>query len=95
MKEMLSEEDLVNCDVIVIDSDNCSAQYKSGLHFYHLQEISNSYDKAVVRMYGIPGHGKGEIKMLMMLLLMMMKMKVSIRMMIILMAGTSLLLILL
>ena len=50
-----------NSDVIIIDSDNCASQYKSGLHFYHLQEISNNYDISVIRTYGIPGHGKGEV----------------------------------
>ena len=58
---MLSEEDASNCDAIIIDSDNCSSQYNSGLHFYHLQEIANNYDCTVIRTYGIPGHGKGEV----------------------------------
>ena len=61
MNEMLSEEDATNCDAIIIDSENCSSQYKSGLHFYHLQEISNNFDTTVIRTYGIPGHGKGEV----------------------------------
>ena len=61
MTEMLAEEDVSCADYIVIDSDNCSAQYKPGLHFYHLQEISNQYSTPVIRMHGIPGHGKGEV----------------------------------
>ena len=59
--EMLSKEDVTNSDVVIIDSDNCASQYKSGLHFYHLQEISNNYVISVIRTYGIPGHGKGEV----------------------------------
>ena len=61
MNEMLAEADVTNCDMIVVDSDNCSSQYKSVLHFYHLQELTNNYNIPVVRMYGIPGHGKGEV----------------------------------
>ena len=57
----MAEEDVTGCDYTVIDSDNCSSQYKSGLHFYHLQ-ISNRYRTPILlRMYGIPGHGKGEV----------------------------------
>ena len=47
--------------MIVVDGDNCSSQYKSVLHFYYLQELANNYNIPVVRMYGIPGHGKGEV----------------------------------
>ena len=50
-----------NYDAIVIDSDNCSVQYKSCLSFHHLQRISNKFDLPVIKMYGIPGHGKGEV----------------------------------
>ena len=61
MIEMLAEEDVSGADYIVVDSDNCSPQYKSGLHFYHLQEISNRYSTPIIHIYGIPGHGKGEV----------------------------------
>ena len=61
MQEMLSEEDVSQCDAIIIESDNCASQYKSGLHFHHLQEIANNYSNTVIRIYGIPNHGKGEV----------------------------------
>ena len=48
IEEMLGEEDLNSGDVIIINSDNCSVQYKSGLHFYHLQEIANVFDKTII-----------------------------------------------
>ena len=51
MNEMLAEEDVTNCDVIIIDSDKCSGQYKSGLHFYHLQEIANNYNFFFIFFY--------------------------------------------
>ena len=54
IEEILFEEDLNSADVIIINSDNCSIQYKSGLHFYHLQIIANVYDKTIIRMYEIP-----------------------------------------
>ena len=50
-----------SADVIILNSDNQSVQYKSGLHFYHLQEIGNVYDKTINRMYEIPGHGKSKV----------------------------------
>lgn len=45
----------------VIDSDNCTAQYKSGLNFHHYQQIADDYNKTLIKMYGIPSHGKGEV----------------------------------
>lgn len=47
--------------IILIESDNCSYQYKSTEHFDDCQEISNIYQRPVVRVYGIAGHGKGEV----------------------------------
>ena len=40
--EMMSEEDVSSDDVIIIDSDNYASQYKSGLHFHHLHQITNT-----------------------------------------------------
>ena len=36
-------------------------QYKSGLHFYHLQEIANVCDKTIIQMSWISNHGKGKV----------------------------------
>lgn len=46
---------------LIIESDNCKAQYKSAEHFFHQQQLSNEYKRQVVRIYGVTGHGKGEI----------------------------------
>ena len=48
-------------EVIVIESDNCSNQYKSAQHFFHLQELANIFKKDIIRIHGIAGHGKGEV----------------------------------
>ena len=45
----------------MIESDNCTSQYKSAQHFHDLQEISTKYNRMLVRVFGIAGHGKGEI----------------------------------
>ena len=41
--EILAEEDVTGCDYIVIDSDNCSSQYKSGLHFLNSSNVWDSW----------------------------------------------------
>ena len=61
INEMLADEDVSSYDCVVIDSDNCSGQYESVLNFHHLQELSDVHNITVIRMYGIPGHGKGEV----------------------------------
>ena len=48
-------------DAIVIESDNCRAQYKWAKHFNDLQSLANKLGKTVIRIYGIAGHGKGEV----------------------------------
>ena len=58
-KEMLTATDVGNADLIIIESDNCSSQYKSAAHFSKLQELSNAYQKP--RIWSIAGHGKGEV----------------------------------
>ena len=55
------------CDVqgsnkpLLIKIDNFSAQYKCTAHFLKCQEIADSRETTVIRYYGIPGHGKGEV----------------------------------
>ena len=61
MKEMLCATNMEDEEYILIESDNCSAQYKSAEHFCDLQNISNENNKTVIRFYGIEGHGKGEV----------------------------------
>ena len=46
---------------IIITSDNFYVQYKSSHSFYHLQKLSNKLNIQIIRVYGIPGHGKNEV----------------------------------
>ena len=61
IEEILVVEILNSADVIIINGENCSVQYKSGHHFYHLQEIANVYDKTINLMYKILGNRKSEV----------------------------------
>ena len=60
---MLSDIEIPQESTIVIESDNCTSQYKSVRHFHDLQEISTKYITMLVRVFGIARarHGKGEI----------------------------------
>ena len=60
IKEMSSEADISDFDVIIIESDNCSGQYKSAQHFHDMQNLANLHNKTVIRPYSVAGHGKGE-----------------------------------
>ncbi|XP_066925552.1 uncharacterized protein [Clytia hemisphaerica] len=46
---------------IIIESDNCTAQYKSVTHFWLIQDLAKRLDTTIVRVYGIAEHGKGEV----------------------------------
>ena len=59
--EMLESVAIPDDVIIIIESDNCSAQYKSSQHFSDMQDISNKYNKTLIQVYGIAGHGKGEV----------------------------------
>lgn len=60
--EMISEVPNLNSyEAVIVESDNCSSQYKSARHFSDMQDLSNRLDKKVIRIYGIAGHGKGEV----------------------------------
>ena len=48
-------------DTVIMSSDNCSGQYKSAQHFHDLKAIANICKINIIRIYGIPGHGKNEI----------------------------------
>ena len=54
MEEILAEEDVASYDVMVIESDNCTSQYKSALHFHHLQQLSDTHNKNKQELYGPP-----------------------------------------
>ena len=61
IKEMLSEADISDFDVIIIESDNCSGQYKSAQHLHDMQNLANLHNKTVIKPYSVAGHGKGEV----------------------------------
>ena len=44
LEEMLSDIEIPQESTIVIESDNCTSQYKSVQHFHNLQEISTKYN---------------------------------------------------
>jgi len=48
-------------EMCVIESDNCSSQYKSAQAFDDMQSISNKLNIPVIRIFSIAGHGKGEV----------------------------------
>ena len=58
LENMLEEVD-INSETYL--SDNCSLQYKSSAHFSNIQEISNRYQCNIIRVFGIPEHGKGKV----------------------------------
>ena len=45
----------------IIESDNCSSQYKSAEHFEDCQCVSTKLDIPIIRVYSVAGHGKGEV----------------------------------
>ena len=63
LNEMLSEAELPTGDdaYVIIESDNCTSQYKSAAHFHSIQQISNEKNVKIVRVYSIAEHGKGEV----------------------------------
>ena len=60
-EEMLKESE-INPDMhMIIESDDCSQQYKSVPHFHHLQELANKYHAKIIQVYSVAGHGKGKV----------------------------------
>lgn len=45
----------------MVESDNCSSQYKSSAHFDSIQRLCNQLNCPIIRVFGIPEHGKGEV----------------------------------
>ena len=59
LDEMLADTE--HSKTIVIESDNCSSQYKCTAHFFKLQSISNDWNATIIRCYCVAGHGKGGV----------------------------------
>ena len=43
----------------IIESDNCSAQYKSTEHFYNIQSLAGHFNIPIIQVF--VGHKKGEV----------------------------------
>ena len=61
IEEMLNETAVQIGSNIIIESDNCSSQYKSCQHFYGMQLLANHYDINMICIFGIAENGKGEV----------------------------------
>ena len=59
--KMLDSVTIPEGAIIIIESDNCSSQYKSAHHFQDIQDLANKYGCTIIRVFGIAGHGKGEV----------------------------------
>ena len=47
-------------EYLIVESDN-AVQYKSCQHFDIIQQNCNEQNQPIIRNYGIPEHGKGEV----------------------------------
>ena len=54
-------DDAPSKKVLLINSDNCSSQYKCAQHFAKLQDNANTKDAIIIRIWSIAGRGKGEV----------------------------------
>lgn len=61
LEKMLQECHLEKSNTVVIESDNCSSQYKCSEHFHSLLNLATTNNVVVIRIFGIAGHGKGEV----------------------------------
>lgn len=67
LEEMLFDNELeLNFDsVIIVESDrltvDCASQYKSGAHFDSIQRLCEKLNRPIIRVFGVPEHGKGEV----------------------------------
>ena len=60
LDKILSETD-VGGRFILVESDNCTAQYKCVAHFAKLQQLADDHNTTVIRIFSVAGHGKGEV----------------------------------
>ena len=45
----------------IIESNNCKSQYKCAAHFPDNQNVADTFNVTIIRVFGIPEHGKGEV----------------------------------
>ena len=58
--DKIIEETKKDC-AIIIHSDNCNSQYKSAKHFFGMQRLTDKLNQQVIHVFGVAGHGKGEV----------------------------------
>ena len=61
LMEMLDTTVMPDEAPILIESDNCLAQYKFCHHFVDMQNLVDRFLRIVIRIFGVEGHGKGEV----------------------------------
>ena len=61
VNDILVDVPIAENDVLGLESDNCCAQYKKAAHFKDCQDFANRLRALLLRIYGISGHGKGEV----------------------------------
>ena len=62
-REMLSEAEIPTGEdvFIIMETDNCSSQYKSATHFHLVQELVDELNTKIIKVFSVPEHGKGEV----------------------------------
>ena len=48
-------------ETCIIESDNCSSQYKLAQHFDNIQNICNKIGVPIIRLFSVAGHDKREV----------------------------------
>ena len=61
IREILDEIKVSPGDTVIVNSDNCTSQYKSAHNFHDLETLAKEYKINIIRIFGVPGHGKNEI----------------------------------
>ena len=51
----------INNQTIIIKSDNAPTQYKNKYAFKSTQNLSDTYNLRIIRIFSVAGHGKGLI----------------------------------
>ena len=60
IEKILENCEIKECDTLLLESD-CKSQYKWSEHFDGISSIANKYNINIVRVFGVAGHGKGEV----------------------------------
>lgn len=61
VEEIVDHTDAPDHTALVWETDNCSNQGKSAEHFEDCQQLADQWIRTIIRLWGIAGHGKGEV----------------------------------